>query len=242
MYLADLTSGGDAANPRRFTLDDSDDFATNWMPDSGAILFSSNRNGNLDIFRQSLDGRIAEAVVAGPDDESGPTAVSPDGTWFYYYLHPKGWRSTMARGLTIMRTPVSGGARQKIADDSGRRKVLCARSPSTTCVLVEHEGKQFGIYALDPLQGKGRTIMTTELESSATYWYADLSRDGLALAILIPNENRIRSCRSRVRHRVMSRSLAGHSTLPLSTGRPMVQGGMCRARQPGTPVARTFCS
>ena len=84
-----------------------------------------------------------------------------------------------------MRTPVSGGAHQKIADDSGRHKVMCARSPSTTCVLVEHEGRQLGIYAFDPVQGKGRTITTTELESSAAYWYADLSRDGSALAILI---------------------------------------------------------
>ena len=154
VYLADLTSAGDAANPRRFTLDDSDDFATNWMPDSKAILFSSDRNGNFDIFRQSLDQRAAEAVVAGPDDESGPTAVSPDGTWFYYYVHPKGWRSTMARGVTIMRTPVSGGAHQKIADDPSatRSCVLDCRRPLACWSSTKADSSRSTL--LTPFRGK----------------------------------------------------------------------------------------
>jgi Tol biopolymer transport system component len=192
VYVADLRSRGDLANARRFTLDDSEDFVTNWTPDSKAILFASDRNGTYDIFEQSLDQRTPEAVVVGPDDERGPTAVSPDGAWFYYFVRPKEWRSTTARGMTIMRTPASGGARQKVADDSQRHMALCARSPSTTCVLVEEDGAQLEVYALDTLQGKGRKIIGTELGSSQAYWLADLSPDGSSVALLLPNQKRVR--------------------------------------------------
>jgi Tol biopolymer transport system component len=178
------------ANPRRFTLDDSTDFPTNWTPDSRAILFSSDRNGTFDVYRQSLDQRTAEAVVAGPDDESGPTAVSPDGAWFYYIVEPKGWRFTQSHGVTLMRTPASGGPRQKVQDARGYQWALCARSPSTTCVLVEQDAKRMVVYALDAVQGKGREITSTPVSNQ--YYPADLSPDGSRVAIVMSQERRIR--------------------------------------------------
>ena len=76
------TSEGVPVNPRRFTLDDSNDLATNWTPDSKAILFNSDRNGTFDIFRQSLDSTVAEPIPAQAlDHEWGPMAVTSDGVW-----------------------------------------------------------------------------------------------------------------------------------------------------------------
>ena len=48
--------------------------------DSQTILFSSNRNGSYDIFKQSIEERQAEAVITGPGDQvdAGPSA---DGAW-----------------------------------------------------------------------------------------------------------------------------------------------------------------
>ena len=55
--------------PKRLTFDDHQDFPGDWTPDSKAILFTSDRNGNADIFKQSLDERWAEPIVAGPGNE-----------------------------------------------------------------------------------------------------------------------------------------------------------------------------
>ena len=136
VYVAELTPDGNPVNQRRLTLDDSSDFVTNWTPDSRTILFTSDRNGSRDIFRQALDQRNADAVISGSDDETGPSAVSHDGAWLYYVVSPKGWRLTPARGMAGMRTRAAGGAREKLADDSQQHLVLCARPPSSVCVLA----------------------------------------------------------------------------------------------------------
>jgi serine/threonine protein kinase len=191
VYVADLTPDGSPANPRRFTLDDSMDFVTNWTHDSKAILFSSDRNGTFDIFKQPLDQRVAEAIVSGPDDETGPTAVSPDGKWFYYLVSSKGWRLTPARGNAVLRTPAAGGPREKVADESRPHWALCARASSTVCVLVEQDSTQLSIYSLDAQQGKGRKITSTHLGSSAPV-ATDISPDGSDVAVQMPVERRIR--------------------------------------------------
>jgi Tol biopolymer transport system component len=121
VYVAELRQDGLPHSPRRLTLDDANDFGTSWMPDGRALFFTSNRNGTLDVFRQRLDSSVAEAVISGPDDESGPIAVSPDGTWLYYTISteswsPESWRSAPRAGKRLMRTPESGGPREQLAD------------------------------------------------------------------------------------------------------------------------------
>ena len=190
VYIADLTPDGAPINPRRFTLDDSTDFATNWTPDSKALFFTSDRNGSFDIFRQALDQRTPEVVVGGADDESGPTAVSADGAWFYYLVEPKGWRLTSTHQVRVMRTAAAGGARQQVSAVSQFKWALCARS-SPTCVLIEHDTKHMVIYALDPEHGKGARITSTEL-GVGRFYQADLSPDGSRVAIKMPVEQRIR--------------------------------------------------
>jgi len=191
VYTADVTPDGSLANPRRFTLNDSDDFPTNWMPDSRTLLFASDRNGTFDIFRQALDDRSAEAVVAGPDDEKGPTAVTPDGAWFYYQVEPKRWQLQPVRNWTVMRTPATGGPSQQV-DTAGQGWVSCARLPSTVCVLAEHDGGREVIYALDSARGKGRQIASTEVGRGPPPPTA-LSPDGSRLAILLPDRAQIRT-------------------------------------------------
>jgi hypothetical protein len=191
VYVADLTADGSPANPRRFTLDDSTDFATNWTADSKAILFSSDRNGTFDIFQQGLDQRSAEVVVSGPDDETGPTAVTPDGAWFYYIVSPKGWRFRPSRGNVVLRTPATGGAREKVADESRLRWALCARAPSTDCVLGELAGTQLSIYALDPQTGMGRRITSTDMGFNPPT-FPSISPDGSRVAVQMTIDHRIR--------------------------------------------------
>ena len=51
-------AGGDSSlqHLTRLTLDDRMDLQPSWLPDGKAILFASDRNGSMDIFRQALDG------------------------------------------------------------------------------------------------------------------------------------------------------------------------------------------
>jgi eukaryotic-like serine/threonine-protein kinase len=188
VYVAELTAAGDVVNPRRLTLDDSTDIATNWAPDSQAIFFSSDRNGSLDIFKQPLHQRNAEAVIAGSDDEVGPSAVSPDG--FFYVFYPKRSGGTAAGGQ-IMRASLTGGARQKIADDSRKQLVLCAWRGVTSCVRVEREDTQLSVYDLTMEFGTGKKITSTTIESGAPI-QIQMAPDGSAVAVQMVQQGRIR--------------------------------------------------
>jgi Tol biopolymer transport system component len=191
VYVGDMAADGSPLNARRFTLDDRNDFVTNWTADGHAILFTSDRNGTYDIFKQALDQRTPEPVISGPDDEMGPTAVSPDGAWFYYQVQPKGWRFTVLRRLRTMRTPAAGGPTERVVDEPGLQTALCSRPPSTVCVLVKTEGKQLVIYALEPREGAGRKITSADVGASPFY-PPSISPDGSRVAILMPAEQRIR--------------------------------------------------
>jgi serine/threonine protein kinase len=190
VYIADLPLSL-PLSARRLTLDDSDDFATNWTPDSKAVLFTSDRNGTRDIFKQGLDQRAPEAIVTGPDDDSGPTAVTPDGAWYYYLVNTRGWTSTFLRRTTIMRIAAAGGPPQRVRDGSPWQFVLCAQPPSQTCVFVDREGTRYDIYALDPIHGKGRRMASTDL-GSEPYAAAAISPDGSRVAIMMASGRRLR--------------------------------------------------
>jgi serine/threonine protein kinase/Tol biopolymer transport system component len=205
VYIADLGQDGMLHHPRRLTLDDGNDFATLWTPDSSALFFTSDRNGTLDVFRQRLDSTLAEAVISGPADESGPSAVSPDGRSLYYTIAPESWRSAPQAGNRLMRTPESGGPREQLADESGAHVVLCARSPSKGCVWAERVGAELAIYSFDSHGGKGRLVTRTtqgsqrgphspiaQVASVSAGLHADMSPDGSQVAVLLPAERQIR--------------------------------------------------
>ncbi|SPE42345.1 hypothetical protein SBA3_520026 [Candidatus Sulfopaludibacter sp. SbA3] len=74
VYVGDLRAGGtQLANTRRLTLDESDNRPAFWTPDGQAVVFSSNRNGRFQVFRQRLDGTVPELL--GMD--SGEAVYTP---------------------------------------------------------------------------------------------------------------------------------------------------------------------
>ena len=98
VYIADVDQRRDGNKARRLTLDDSDDFPASWAHDGTSLFFASDRNGSRDIFKQSLESRVPEAIVTGPEDEHGPLAVSPDGAWLYYLVSPRRARGSTTSG------------------------------------------------------------------------------------------------------------------------------------------------
>jgi hypothetical protein len=134
---------------------------------------------------------VPEVVVGGPDDEMGPTAVSPDGGWFYYQVQPRGWRTlTTRRGVTTMRVAISGGPPQRIGEP-GSDTALCARAPSAVCVLVKREVDQVVFYDLS-VRGVGRKITAADVGSSSPFYAPSMAPDGTRVAIMMAAERRVR--------------------------------------------------
>jgi Protein kinase domain len=171
-----------------------DDWPGVWTSDSKAVLFFSNRYGNLDVFKQGLDQHTAEAVVTSSENEALPMAVSPDGAWFFYAVLPKDWRPSgrLMWPATWMRVSASGGPGLKITEKPGDYYLTCAHAPAELCVLSEREPKQLVFYALDPVQGKGRELIRADVNPGVLDYLWNLSPDGSRVAIMMPAERRIR--------------------------------------------------
>ena len=113
VYIGQLEANGTRMKtPRRLTLDERNDLPGPWMPDSKTEIFSSDRNGNWDIFKQAIDQPSAEPLVTGPDDEIAK-AVTPDGLWLLYTVQKQGDPSAPTK---LMRVPISGGSPEFLLD------------------------------------------------------------------------------------------------------------------------------
>ncbi len=181
VYVGDLDGNGPRlVNPRRLTLSDSFDHAYAWTPDSRSILFDSNRNGTWDTFRQFLDQRTAEKLVASPAGSIRP-AMSPDGVSVLYLVPPTGFAYHQPH--KIMRVALTGGPPQSLGEIQSIGHIRCART-ANVCVVSDSGPRQRVLYALDPVKGKGRELLRTGPGAPAsdedTDW--DVSPDGSSLA------------------------------------------------------------
>ncbi len=192
VYVMDMASDGSLQNARRLTLDDSNDFVNNWTPDGEAIFLTSDRNGSLDVFRQRLDQRTAEPVIAGPDDEKGPTAVDRESGWLYYLVRSKRFGNVFGRTDTLMRAPAAGGPAEQVAPSTYYPFATCARGSSRTCVLIEQEDRRLNVYALDAKGERGPRIASTDVVDKFVSYGTDLSPDGSHVAIRLPEHGQIR--------------------------------------------------
>ena len=56
VYIGTLSlNGTQLLASRRLTLDENENIPWSWTPDSTAVLFSSDRNGTREIFKQAID-------------------------------------------------------------------------------------------------------------------------------------------------------------------------------------------
>jgi serine/threonine protein kinase len=136
VFLGEVTKGGTHMSPpRRLTNDEALDMATAWTPDSKTVLFLSDRNGTLGVFKQGITQESAEPVVTTTEDVTG-AVLSADGAWILYHAIPK--QPTTQRRL--MRVSVNGGVPQFVMQIEVAREVggySCARAPASLCVVLE---------------------------------------------------------------------------------------------------------
>jgi len=180
IYVGDLAFGGNAFALQRFTPDDWYNVVQDWTKDSKAILFHSNRNGRWAIFKQDLDAKAPETLIAGPENYFF-AKLSAQGTLLYHATASLNRNEPGDTTIRVMSTPQQGGARSTLM--TGKHAYKCGSSPSSSCVVSELEDGQLEFFHLDPVKGRGK-----EITKIAGYlgieplW--DLSPDGSSLAIV----------------------------------------------------------
>lgn len=175
-------------NIRRLTLDERTNYPHAWTADSRAVIFESNRNGNFDRFKQYVDRRTPEPIVATPSTEI-LAQLSPDGRFVLYAAHPhenqNGWYYKPGT-YTLMRVPVEGGTPQEVPIGGPLDEFRCAVGGGRCVLRTTEPGEYRTYYDLDPVRGKGRELARTKItEEVLGDW--DVSPDGTHVAI--PNHD-----------------------------------------------------
>jgi Tol biopolymer transport system component len=197
VYVGRLQASGGLDTPWRLTLDDRIDFPGGWTRDGRAVLFYSDRGGNLDIYRQGIEDRAAEVLVGGLEEKRAPQ-LSPDGKSILYLTWPRMQGGVFPQWGRLMRVPVSGGAPVPVLTVSGYPGSLrmlrapynlttrgypdfhCPPVAASDCVLAEADQKHVMFYAFDLVQGRKRPLARVEINPLNTFW--DLSPDGSGIA------------------------------------------------------------
>ncbi|HEV2417470.1 MAG TPA: winged helix-turn-helix domain-containing protein [Terriglobia bacterium] len=194
IYMADLKNGGTSlAGVGRFSFGvGRDDFARAWTPDSRAVFVDTNRNGNWQIYKRTLDSESDSPFVAGSDDQFSPR-VSPDGAWLLYLERPRHWRET--EPVDLMRVPIAGGLPQLVLAASGFSdwglRFECPRRAGMPCILAQRQGSQVVFQAFDPVKGlmpSNREIARCDAPAPIQW---TLAPDGSGLAWINRNSGEI---------------------------------------------------
>ncbi len=182
VHIGTLAAGGThlLAN-RRLTLDENENTPSAWTPDSKAVLFTSDRSGTLEIFKQAIDQPLPERLASSADQLSQPR-VTPDGSEILYISTPK---SRDPETLSsIFAIPISGGPPRLVLKDIRIWNVQCARLPSTICLYSITKGKTAETFRFDVRVGKSADPPQIDPDCN---W--GLSPDGSQRAIIVFGAN-----------------------------------------------------
>jgi DNA-binding winged helix-turn-helix (wHTH) protein/Tol biopolymer transport system component len=187
VYIGKLTARAShlLAN-KRLTLDENENSPYAWTPDSKAVLFTSDRNGTFEIFRQSIDQPLPEGLVSSAEQLSQPR-LTPDGSEIVYISTPKS--ASPETPSSIFAIPIGGGTPRLVLKDFKIWNVQCARLPSTLCLYSITKGNTAETFRFDPRNGK--RAAPPEIDPDCNW---SLSPDGSQRAIidLVPNQGKIR--------------------------------------------------
>ena len=198
ILIGELTDNSNTlSNPRRVGSLDRVEWPGGWSADSKALFFQSDRTGNMNIFRQNVDGTDAEGLITDQNDNRAP-ALSPDKAWVLYFAWP---RSAAQMNTTrLMRRPVGGGSPELVLEAKGLlnsaqasyRVVLptmvgqpafrCPSRSRTSCVLTEAGPHEVTFYSFFPVPGAVKTEMFRIQIDNPDGLAWDLSPEGSQIA------------------------------------------------------------
>jgi Tol biopolymer transport system component len=163
---------------KRLTNDDRMDLGPAWTPDSRAIVFTSDRNSNLDVFEQAIGETEAQPLVTGPADQTA-LSVTGDGAWLLYKDY--GAAANSGTSVRVMRLPLGSGPAEVVMDAPPVASYRRAARADSIWVMSEMETGQMVLRRFDPLRGRGPTLGTLQA-GVESYW--DLSPDGTRAAVV----------------------------------------------------------
>jgi serine/threonine protein kinase len=188
IYTADLeASGTRIGSPRPLTLSEGRNIPSGWTSDNKSVVFISDRNGPMEIFRQPVEAQVAQRIFTGPAI-TGAARLSPGGNEILYVTGDQ-------REQKLMRIPVEGGVPQEVmsgqfVDGSAR----CARFPAEACVIAEEspDRKHLIFTSIDSLSRRGPELYRVDYDPARIrefHWA--LSPDGAQVATLTSADAKI---------------------------------------------------
>jgi Tol biopolymer transport system component len=73
-----------AGSQRKITSSAADEFHVVWSPDGSEVIFNSDRQGQLDIYRKVVAGGTEELLLDDPKNNAYPMSWSSDGRYLLY--------------------------------------------------------------------------------------------------------------------------------------------------------------
>ena len=179
VYIAKLEGAASISEPVRLTLDDRQDMPFDWTIDGKSVLFVSDRTGTFNVYRQAIDQTVPELLVGGNHPVLS-ARLSPDGTQILYLVYPS-WTDNMSV-VSLMRTPLAGGAPQQVLQARSISNQQCARAPSALCLYSVEADGLFTLYTFDPFQGNGTQVYQIKDDLPEAYNWS-VSPDGTMVVI-----------------------------------------------------------
>ncbi|MBA3868891.1 MAG: PD40 domain-containing protein [Anaerolineae bacterium] len=105
-YKRDIYIVDNDSKPKALTTDKEDDFSPSVSPDGRQIIFSSNRDGNYELYLMNIDGSNQRRLTNTQDDEINPS-WSPVGKEMAFAIH-RSLNGTNYSSINIMNIDGSG--------------------------------------------------------------------------------------------------------------------------------------
>jgi DNA-binding winged helix-turn-helix (wHTH) protein/Tol biopolymer transport system component len=182
-FVGLLEAGGTRMQaPQRLTYSEAMDYPWAWTPDSKAVIFTSDRNGEFEVFKENLDQKASHSLTTSSQN-ADMVRLSPDASWILYMLFPKSEGSSTR--IPLMRVLVSGGQSQLVLETNSDADFWCATAPAKFCALNERtpNRESLTVTAFDPVKGRGRVLMSIPTDR-LPYYNAKPSPDGSHFALL----------------------------------------------------------
>jgi len=174
----------DGTDIRRLTFNTAYEAETSFSPDGKWILFTSNQDGNLELYRMSLDGKTKIRITNTPDLQEGGSFYMPDGKRIIYRAWKKGEEANKNRVSQLYLINDDGSGRAPLTDTS-EFNWSPYPSPDGKRVVFAHRGTgDFEVYMLN-LETKKLTRLTYHPKFDS---YPVFSPDGKTVAFTSSRE------------------------------------------------------
>lgn len=156
------------ASPVMLTAHKSSENAPTWAPDGMSLAFTSNQDGNAEIYRINSDGTDPTRLTNNPAEDSMP-AWSPDGSVIAFVSS----RDNGNSDIYVM--DLNGGSVTRLTNDSAL-KAWPAWSPNGQKIAFDsNRSGKWQIFVINA-DGTSLTQMTNEAENGWAAWSQDGSR------------------------------------------------------------------